>query len=139
MGTTVAFVGSIAMGSCVVQSSSMAMKVPEFVGMTRECGLNVLVLYATFLADLIRAARVDPAVKEALQGLHQILHTGVALNKEEEEWAFENKIRITVRVNDIFCRPLLTVSADFVRNHRDRSVLPFPSVRTSIYRYSQVQ
>ncbi|KAI0742021.1 acetyl-CoA synthetase-like protein [Daedaleopsis nitida] len=118
IGSFHTFIGSIAMGSCVVQSSSMAMKVPEFVNMTRECGLNVLVLYATFLADLIRAARADPAVKEALQGLHQILHTGVALNKEEEEWAFENKIRITTSYGTTETGPMLRSNIGFDASSR---------------------
>ena len=85
----------------------MAMKVPEFVNMTRECSLTVLVLYATFLSDLIRAGREDPAVRDALQSLNQIIHTGVALNKEDEEWAYEHKLRITVCTS---LRPLLPVS-----------------------------
>lgn len=105
-----------------MQSSSMAIKIPEFVNMVRECGLTVLVLYATFLADVIRAAKEDATVKDALKSLNQIIHTGVALNKDQEEWAYENGIRITVRVVCAVPRReslLILPLTDVVWNHRD--------------------
>lgn len=79
-----------------MQSSSMAMSSDEMVAMIRLCGLNRLVQYATFVSVHIRAAQTDPAVNRALQGLRQILYTGVALNAQDALWGFENGLRLTV-------------------------------------------
>jgi hypothetical protein len=74
----------------------MAMPPAEMVQMVRTCGLNRLVQYGTFVSAHIRAAQEDEDVKRALQGMRQILYTGVALNVEDERWAVENGLRLTV-------------------------------------------
>ncbi|KAH9848342.1 acetyl-CoA synthetase-like protein [Lenzites betulinus] len=94
IGSFHCFIGAISIGQCVAQSSGMAIPPPEFVGLANLCKLTILVLYAPFLSTLIRAAQKDPAVKDALLGLNQVCHTGVALNKEDEEWAYANGVRI---------------------------------------------
>jgi hypothetical protein len=91
-----AFHGAAVHGCCTVQASSMAMPPAEMVQMVRTCGLNRLVQYGTFVSAHIRAAQADEDVKRALQGMRQILYTGVALNVEDERWAAENGLRLTV-------------------------------------------
>lgn len=54
-------------------------------------------MYATFLSEIIRAGKKDETIREALKSLRQIFHTGVALNKEDEAWAYENGLRMIVR------------------------------------------
>lgn len=44
----------------------------------------------------IRNAQGNPEVLKALKSLQQILHTGVALNCEDEEWAYKNGLSLTV-------------------------------------------
>ena len=80
----------------MAQTSSVAISQSEFLGLWRVCGLTHLTIFATFLSNLIRDAQTDPTVKEALQDLQWITHTGVALNKEDEEWAHQQGIRIIV-------------------------------------------
>lgn len=75
----------------------MSMSSVEMLAMIRTCSLNRLVQYATFVSEHIRIARTSPSVKEALQGLRQILYTGVALDAQDSQWAFANGLRITVR------------------------------------------
>lgn len=75
----------------------MAMGPEELLAMTRDCGLNRLVQYAPFVSKHIRAAQQDDEVKRILQGMRQILHTGVALNPEDEKWGLENGLVLTVR------------------------------------------
>ncbi len=88
----------------MVQSSSTAIGVEEFVGMRRICGLSTFVIFATFLSDIIRAAKKDDNVRAALKELNQISHTGVALNKEDDEWAHTNDIKIVVSAyKTLFC------------------------------------
>ncbi|KAI9066826.1 acetyl-CoA synthetase-like protein [Trametes sanguinea] len=103
------FLGCIYAGACMVQSSSMSITPREFVGMTRACGLNRLAVYATFLSSLIRAAKEDDAVKRALQGLHDIFHTGVALPKADEDWAYANGLKVVNSYSTTETGPLLKV------------------------------
>ena len=70
--------------------------------MIQSCGLNRLVQYATFVSVHIRAAQADPDVKHALQSLRQILYTGVALDSQDSQWAFEHHLRLTVSVDFVW-------------------------------------
>ncbi|CDO77060.1 hypothetical protein BN946_scf184473.g4 [Trametes cinnabarina] len=99
--------GCIYTGACLVQSSSASIPAQEFVGMTRACGLNRLAVYATFLSKLIKAAKEDDAVQNALKGLHDIVHTGVSLPKEDEEWAFKNGLTVYNAYSTTETGPLL--------------------------------
>ncbi|OSD01388.1 acetyl-CoA synthetase-like protein [Trametes coccinea BRFM310] len=103
------FLGCICTGACMVQSSSMSISPKEFVGMTRACGLNRLAVYATFLSGLIKAAKEEDSVKQALQGLHGIFHTGVALPKADEEWAFTNDLKVANSYSTTETGPLLKI------------------------------
>ncbi|EJF57818.1 acetyl-CoA synthetase-like protein [Dichomitus squalens] len=127
---------SVAMGACIAQSSSMAMPAREFVNMTRECSLSLLVLYATFLSDLIRVARVDSTVADALKGLNQIVHTGVALNKQDEEWAYQNDLKImtsygTTETGPMMCSRLGT-------DPLSRLLRPFPGANPLFIPYKSM-
>ncbi|KAI8976643.1 acetyl-CoA synthetase-like protein [Trametes punicea] len=101
------FLGAVHTGACLAQTSSMAVSPQEFLGLVRVCGLTRLILYATFLSEIIRTAKQDAAVRDALKGLRQIFHTGVALNKEDEEWAYENGLRIITSYSTTETAPLL--------------------------------
>lgn len=87
----------------------MAVSPQEFLGLVQVCGLTRLILYATFLSEIIRTGKKDEVIRDALKGLRQIFHTGVALNKEDEAWAYENGLRIIV------C-PFLCLRAPFSNN-----------------------
>ena len=80
----------------MVQPSSMDIPGQEFLNMARLCKLSTGVLYATFLGKLIREAQQDPHLRDAMKGVGQIIYTGVALQKEEEAWAFANNMNIVV-------------------------------------------
>ena len=76
----------------------MAMAPAEMLRMVHACGLNALVQYGTFVSAHIRAARGgDGAVAAALAGLRQILYTGVALPEEDQAWAEERGLPLSVR------------------------------------------
>jgi hypothetical protein len=74
----------------------MSASTSEIVQMVQVAGVNRLVFYATFLGSHFEHARKDLKVLKVLQGCRQILHTGVPLDKENEEWAYNNGIPITV-------------------------------------------
>lgn len=77
----------------------MAMPTAELVELIKTCGLNRVAMYAPFLSVHIKAAQSDPAVLSALQSCRQILHTGVSLNAEDEAWAYEHGLPITVQIS----------------------------------------
>jgi hypothetical protein len=116
--------GAVYSGFCTVQSSSMSAPTSELVTMITTCGVNRLVLYASFLSSHIKEARKSPAVASVLASCRQILHTGVSLPREDEEWAVKNALPITV--NTFFGRTiikelLLTDSpTGYVWVHRNR-------------------
>ncbi|KAF9461626.1 acetyl-CoA synthetase-like protein [Collybia nuda] len=81
-------------GLCTVQTSSMGMSTDELVVMIKQFGVNRLVLYAPFLARHIRSARDNPEIIGLLQTCRQIIHTGVTLGADEENWAYDNGLQI---------------------------------------------
>lgn len=74
----------------------MEFSTEELLEMIEQCGLNRIAVYATFLSTHIRNAQKDEKVLKAMQALRQILHTGVSLNREEEDWAFAHDLSLTV-------------------------------------------
>ncbi|EGN93838.1 hypothetical protein SERLA73DRAFT_63440 [Serpula lacrymans var. lacrymans S7.3] len=108
VGSLCAFLGAAYCGSCTVQSSALDASTSELLGMISTCGLNRVALYATFLSTHIRAARTNPEVLHALKCMRQILHTGVALNREDEEWALHHALPLTTMYGTSETSPLLT-------------------------------
>ena len=66
--------------------------------MIRVCGLNRVNQFATFLAQHLRASRQNPTFLAQLQTLDDVLYSGLALPREEEDWALGNGIRLRVSV-----------------------------------------
>ena len=64
--------------------------------MIRDCGVNRLNQFATFLAQHLRNSRQNPTLLALLQTLDDALYSGLALPREEEEWARGNGIRLRV-------------------------------------------
>lgn len=64
--------------------------------MIRDCGVNRLNQFATFLAQHLRNSRQNPMLLALLQTLDDALYSGLALPREEEEWARGNGIRLRV-------------------------------------------
>ena len=83
-------------GAAFVQTSKAAIGADEFLAMVKQCGLNRLLQYATWLSALIDVARKNEEVLKALQGMRQVMYTGLAMNPEDEAWAFAHDIPLTV-------------------------------------------
>lgn len=75
----------------------MGMSTDELVAIIKDCGVNRVVLYAPFLSSHIQGAKENPEVLHLLRNCRQIIHTGVALNADEEKWAYANGLPIMVR------------------------------------------
>ncbi|KAL1946347.1 hypothetical protein VTO73DRAFT_15474 [Trametes versicolor] len=107
IGSFHCFLGAVYLGQCVTQTSGMVISPEELIGLTSICKMTILVMYAPFLSTLIKAAQQDPAVKDALKSINQVVHTGVALNKEDEEWAYANGVRIMTSYGTTETGPML--------------------------------
>lgn len=64
--------------------------------MIRNCGVNRLNQFATFLTQHLRNSRQNPKLLALLQTLDEALSSGLALPREEEDWAHANGIRLRV-------------------------------------------
>lgn len=86
----------------------MGMSTDELVAIIKDCGVNRVVLYAPFLSSHIRNAKTHPQVLDLLRTCRQIIHTGVPLNGDEEQWAYANGLPIMVRSLSICTKRNLT-------------------------------
>ena len=92
----VVLLGSIQHGTCTVQPSKQAFSSNELSLMIRNCGVNRLNQFATFLTQHLRNSRQNPKLLALLQTLDEALYSGLALPREEEEWACANGIGLRV-------------------------------------------
>jgi hypothetical protein len=79
-------------------------------------GLNAMILYAPWFSKLLSIARGNVTVLGALQGMGQIHYTGASLNPEDEGWAVEQGIPVTV--NQVLLYGLWCAAADINSNRR---------------------
>ncbi|KAH9064270.1 acetyl-CoA synthetase-like protein [Lactarius vividus] len=104
---TFMFLGSLQHGACTVQPSKQAFSSNELSSMIRFCGLNRVNQFATFLAQHLRASRQNPKFLTLLQTLDDVLYSGLALPREEEEWALGNGIRLRNLFGSTECGAML--------------------------------
>lgn len=64
--------------------------------MIKRCGLNRLHQFATFLSTHIRHARQNPKLLALLQSLDTVLYSGLPLPREDEEFAYSNRLNLVV-------------------------------------------
>jgi len=91
---TFMFIGSLQYGSCVVQPTVLNYSSAELIDMIHRCGLNRLNQFGSFLANQMRASRTDPKLLSLLSNLDDIVYSGLALAREEEEWAYKNGMKL---------------------------------------------
>lgn len=64
--------------------------------------MNRLNQFATFLTQHLRNSRQNPSLLALLQTLDELLYSGLALPREEEDWARGNGLRLRVSLCLIF-------------------------------------
>ncbi|KAJ7110104.1 hypothetical protein C8R44DRAFT_743400 [Mycena epipterygia] len=94
IGQTFMLIGSLQHGTCVIQPTQISFSSEELVAMIHRCGLNRLNQFAAFLANHLRASRLDPKLLSLLSSLDEVLYSGMPLAREEEEWAYRNRIKL---------------------------------------------
>ncbi|KAJ7038080.1 hypothetical protein C8F04DRAFT_1325965 [Mycena alexandri] len=94
IGQTFMLIGSLQHGACVIQPTQISFSSEELVAMVHRCGLNRLNQFAAFLANHLRASRLDPKLLSLFTSLDEVLYSGMPLAREEEEWAYRNGIKL---------------------------------------------
>ncbi len=64
--------------------------------MIERCNLNRLNQFAAFFSVHLQNSRRDNKLLAKLQGLHEVLYSGLPLPRDDEEWAMKNGIKLKV-------------------------------------------
>jgi len=91
-------IGSLSNGSCTVQPTKIAFSSEELKDIIDRCGLTRLNQFASFLGNHLRNSREDPNLLKMMVSLDEVLYSGLVLAKEEEVWAIQTGISLTVIV-----------------------------------------
>lgn len=75
--------------------------------MIRDGGLNRLNQFPAFFAVHARAARLDPKLLALLRSLDEILYSGQAMSREDEEWAYANDLPLRNLFGSTECGAML--------------------------------
>ncbi|KAI0800938.1 acetyl-CoA synthetase-like protein [Fomes fomentarius] len=93
-GQSFMLAGMLQHGSCTVQFTKPTFSSDELVDMVQRCGLTRINQFPTFLSQHIRNSRHNPKLLALLQGLDQILISGLMMSPEDEEWVYSNGIKL---------------------------------------------
>ncbi|KAF8640839.1 hypothetical protein AX17_000488 [Amanita inopinata Kibby_2008] len=107
IGQSFMLIGSLQHGSCVVQPSRINFSSEELIDMIERCNLNRLNQFSTFLALHLRNSRNDCELLSKLQGLDQVLYSGLPLSRDEEEWAMKKGIKLKNLFGSTECGAML--------------------------------
>ena len=128
--------GAIQHGSCTIQPAKVPYGVDEFMDMFKLCGLNRINIYSPPLTSLLRQAKENRQLFDALTGLNEVLYSGLALPQDEEDWAYRNGIRLKNIFGSTECGALLVSIGGTGRDARllrplDHTAYAFIPVDTS--------
>ncbi|KAJ6616294.1 hypothetical protein B0H10DRAFT_1799807 [Mycena sp. CBHHK59/15] len=87
-------IGNLQHNSCVVQPATNPFTSDQLADMIHRCGLTRLNIFASFLTTHLRNSRLNPKLLGMLSDLDEVLYTGLPLPREEEQWAYNNGIRL---------------------------------------------
>ncbi|KAJ7489329.1 hypothetical protein FB451DRAFT_1522932 [Mycena latifolia] len=132
VASVTSFLAATYRGYCTAQSA-IDMSTEGLMKMIEMCGLNRMAVYATYLSVYIKAAQKDPEVLRALQNFRQIVHAGVALNREDEEWAYANNLPITAMYGTSETASLMTTKLGNSPSDRLLRLMPGGSARLIQY------
>ncbi|KZT75172.1 acetyl-CoA synthetase-like protein [Daedalea quercina L-15889] len=107
IGQTLTLIGALQHGTCTVQPTQIAFSSGELKQMIRQCGLNRLTQFATFLSMHLRNSRNDPDLLALLQGLDEVLFAGLALPQDDEDWARRNGLLLRNLFGNTECGAML--------------------------------
>ncbi|KAF9229405.1 acetyl-CoA synthetase-like protein [Gyrodon lividus] len=104
---TFMLIGALQHGTCTIQPTKIAFSSEELVNMIHQCHLNRLNQFSTFLSTHLRNSRSHPKLLGYLQGLDEILFSGLPLNREEEEFAYRSGLKMKNLFGSTECGAML--------------------------------
>ncbi|KIK99040.1 hypothetical protein PAXRUDRAFT_823210 [Paxillus rubicundulus Ve08.2h10] len=104
---TFMLIGSLRHGTCTIQPSIIAFSSEELIDMVHKCYLNRLNQFSTFLSIHLRNSRSHPKLLGCLQGLDEILFSGLPLNREDEEFGYRSGLRLKNLFGSTECGAML--------------------------------
>ncbi|EKM61199.1 uncharacterized protein PHACADRAFT_156415 [Phanerochaete carnosa HHB-10118-sp] len=104
---TCTLIGWLHHGACVVQPTKIAFSSDELVDMITRCGLNRLNQFASFLAGHLKRSRHNTKLLALLQGLDEVVYSGLMLTPEEETWAYKSGIKLRNLFGNTECGAML--------------------------------
>lgn len=107
IGQTFMLLGSLQHGSCTIQPTKIVFSSRELMEMVTRCRLNRLNQFATFLVTHLRASRTDAKLLATLQGLDEVLYSGLALPQEDEAYAYQHNIPLKNLFGSTECGAML--------------------------------
>jgi acyl-coenzyme A synthetase/AMP-(fatty) acid ligase len=108
--------GSLQHGSCTIQPTQLAFSTDELMDMIVRCRMNRLNQFAPLLSVNIRAAQQNPKFLSLLQGLDEILYSGLALPQDTEAWAYSQGLPLKNLFGSTECSAMLFSVGGQARN-----------------------
>ncbi|CDO76611.1 hypothetical protein BN946_scf184868.g25 [Trametes cinnabarina] len=115
-GQTFMLSGMIQHASCTVQFTKQAFSSEELIDMIERCGLSRINQFPTYLTHHLRNSRRDPKLLALLQGLDEILISGLMMSPEDEDWVYRNGIKLMNCYGSTEVGSMLVSSEDDAQN-----------------------
>lgn len=124
IGQNFMLIGSLQHGTCTVQTTRPGFSSEELLDMIQRCGLNRLNQFSTFLSTHLRNSRQNPKLLQALQHLDEVLYSGLPLDRDDEDWAYKNGLKMKNLFGSTECGATLLSVGGTSRNARFLRPLP---------------
>ncbi|KAI6031738.1 hypothetical protein BKA83DRAFT_582699 [Pisolithus microcarpus] len=128
-GYATVLIGSLQHGTCTVQATKQGFSSEELLDMIQRCGLNRLNQFSTFLSIHLRNSRQNPKLLQALRHLDQVLYSGLPLDRDDEDWAYTNGLKMKNLFGSTECGAMLLSIGGTSRDARFLRPLPGTSYK----------
>lgn len=129
IGQNFMLIGSLQHGTCTVQATKQGFSSEELLDMIQRCGLNRLNQFSTFLSIHLRNSRQNPKLLQALRHLDQVLYSGLPLDRDDEDWAYTNGLKMKNLFGSTECGAMLLSIGGTSRDARFLRPLPGTSYK----------
>ncbi|KAG6337325.1 hypothetical protein ID866_1750 [Astraeus odoratus] len=94
IGQNFMLIGALQHGTCTIQINKQRFSSEELIDMINRCDLNRLNQFSSFLSTHLRESRRNPKLLQRLRSLDEILYSGLPLEREDEDWAYKNGLKM---------------------------------------------
>ncbi|KAJ3903806.1 acetyl-CoA synthetase-like protein [Lentinula edodes] len=94
IGQTTMLICLMQYGTCIAQPKRFPYPADELAAMVEHCNVNRIWQFSAFFSALLRAARSNPDFLRVLVGLDEVTTCGMALSKEDQDFAYKSGINL---------------------------------------------